>query len=484
VREFLSRPKVAVSIVFVMAMFMSIMDVTIVNVALPNIGRDLHVGATNVDAISIGYLVSLAIVIPTSGWLGDHFGGKRVMLAAIVIFTGASVLCGLAQTFGELVGFRVLQGVGGGMLTPVGMAMLFRAFPPQERVRASSILVVPTALAPAIGPVLGGVLVDSLSWRWVFFVNLPLGLLAFAYGAVFLRDAELPSAGRFDLPGFLLSGTGFAALMYGVSEGPSKGWGSGQIVGTITVGTLLLVVLIATQLRTREPLLNIRLFGDRLFRSASASLFLATAGFLGVLYLVALFFQDGLGLNALGSGLSTFPEALGVMAGAQVASRVLYPRLGPRRLMVGGLSAVAVVMALMTQIDDRGDLWAMRGLMFLLGYAMAHNFVPAQAAAFARISVGDTGRASTLFNALRQLGGAVGVAVLTSVLTAAGVGNALVAGVGKPDVHPYHVAFLVAAALALVAAVVSLTIHDEDAESTRVRRKPAATPAPEPALVD
>jgi EmrB/QacA subfamily drug resistance transporter len=476
-RELLSRQKVAVSVVYVAAMFMSIMDIAIVNVALPSIGRDLHIGPTNVDAISIGYLVSLAVVIPTSGWLGDRLGGKRVLLAAIVIFTLASALCGVAQSFGQLVAFRVLQGVGGGLLTPVGMAMLFRAFPPQERVRASSIITVPVAFAPAIAPVLGGILVDQLDWRWVFFVNLPIGALAFAYGLVFLRAADLPPVGGFDLRGFVLSGVGFAALMYGVSEGPDKGWSSALIVTTITAGTVLLAALVATQLRTRNPLLNLRLFGDRLFRSTTAGLFLSTAAFLGLLYLVALFFQDGLGLSALNSGLSTFPEAIGVMLGAQVTSRLLYPRLGPRRLMAAGLTGLAVVIILMTQIDDRSDLWAMRVLLFFLGFAIAHNFVPTQAAAFARISPADTGRASTMFNALRQLGGAVGVAALTSALTGAGVRQA-----ARGDVHAYHVAFLVAAGIALTAAAIALTIHDSDAASTltRARRQPKPKPEIEP----
>ena len=156
--------KVAVSVVFVAAMFMSIMDVTIVNVALPTIGREFHVSPTAVDSISIGFLVSLAVFIPASGWLGDRLGGKRVLLAAIVVFTVASALCGTATSLGELVAYRVLQGVGGGMLAPVGMAMLFRVFPPEERIRASSILTVPTTLAPALGPVLGGLLVTDLSW--------------------------------------------------------------------------------------------------------------------------------------------------------------------------------------------------------------------------------------------------------------------------------------------------------------------------------
>jgi EmrB/QacA subfamily drug resistance transporter len=459
--EVLSRQKVAVSVVFVSAMFMSIMDIAIVNVALPSIGRDLHTGATSVAAVSIGYLVSLAVVIPASGWLGDKFGGKRVLLTAIVIFTLASVLCGLSQSFGQLVAFRVLQGVGGGLLTPVGMAMLFRAFPPAERVRASSILTIPVAFAPAIGPVLGGVLVDTLDWRWVFFVNAPVGALALLYGVLFLRDSERSPVGRFDLPGFLLSGVGFAALMYGVSEGPNKGWGSAGIVAPIVIGLTLLVVLVWYELGRPDPLLRLRLFVDRLFRSTTVVVFLSMAAFLGLLYLVALFFQDGLGLSALDSGLSTFPEAIGVMIGAQVASRVLYPRLGPRRMMAGGLMGIAVVMLLMTQIDGRGDLWQMRVLLFFLGYAMAHNMVPGQAAAFARISPEDTGGASTMFNALRQLGGAVGVAVLTTALTSAGVRTA-----APGDLFAYHVAFAVAGAIAIAAASAALTIHDADAAST------------------
>jgi EmrB/QacA subfamily drug resistance transporter len=465
VKELLGRPKVAVSVVFVMAMFMSIMDITIVNVALPSIGRNLHARADSLDAVAIGYLVSLAVVIPASGWLGDRFGAKRILLTAILVFTAASMLCGAAQTFSQLVGFRVLQGVGGGMLAPVGMTMLFRAFPPAERVRASSILTTPTALAPALGPVLGGILVDNLSWRWCFYVNLPLGILAFAYGLVFLKDQPLPAAGRFDTRGFLLSGTGFAGLMYGVSEGPGKGWSHPDVYLSTAIGTLLLTVLVVTQLQTAEPLLNLRVFTDRLFRSASASLFLSTAAFLGVLYLVALFFQNGLGLTALNSGLSTAPEAIGVMVGAQVATRLLYPRFGPRRLMIGGLLMVGTTIGLMSQIQDRSQLWQMRGLMFLLGYAMAHNFVSAQAAAFARISPADTGRASTLFNALRQLGAASGVAVLTSALTISGVQAGRQGG--ATDLHPYHVAFLVSALLAVAGAAFAATIKDSDADATR-----------------
>ena len=160
--------KAAVAVVFTATIFMSALDTTIVNVALPTIGRDLKAAPTAVGAISVAYLISLGLFIPASGWLGDRFGGKRVLLAAAVIFTVASALCGVATSLGELVAFRVLQGIGGGMMIPVGMAMLFRAFPPDQRLRASAVLIVPTTLAPASGPVLGGLLISELSWRWVF----------------------------------------------------------------------------------------------------------------------------------------------------------------------------------------------------------------------------------------------------------------------------------------------------------------------------
>src|ERR1700732_124101 len=173
--------KVVVGVVFVSAMFMSIMDATTVNVALPPIGRDFKVSPTAVDSISIAFLVSLAVFIPASGWLGDRLGGKRVLLAAIAVFTAASALCGLASSLDELVAFRILEGGGGGMLAPVGMAMLYRVFPPDERIKAAAILTVPTTFAPALGPVLGGLLVTDLSWRWVFYVNLPLGRAAFVF---------------------------------------------------------------------------------------------------------------------------------------------------------------------------------------------------------------------------------------------------------------------------------------------------------------
>ena len=462
--------KVAVSVVFVAAMFMSIMDTTIVNVALPTIGRDFSVSPTAVDSVSIAFLVSLAVFIPASGWLGDRFGGKRVLLTAIAVFSMASALCGLASSLGELVAFRVLQGAGGGMLAPVGMAMLFRVFPPEERIRASSILTVPTTLAPALGPVLGGLLVTDLSWRWVFYVNVPIGAAALAFGARFLRQHAETRPGRFDLAGFLLSGIGLGLLMYGVSEGPDLGWGSAEVLATAAAGVTLLVAMVAVELHTAEPIVALRLLGNRLFRNTTGVLILASIAFLGTLYAISLYYQDGRGLTALGSGLSTFPEAIGVMIGAQLASRVLYPLLRPRRLITLGLCGTAVSMGLLALLDAHSSLWWPRLLMFTMGLAMGQVFVPTQAAAFATISPGATGKASTMFNAARQVGGAIGVALLTTAIVAIGTTH-LVAGHQVANLTAYRIAFLIAAGFCLAGVASALSIHDADAAATIPSRR-------------
>jgi len=231
---------------------------------------------------------------------------------------------------------------------------------------------------------------------------------------------------------------------------------------------------VRVELRTSAPILKLRLFGNRLFRSTSLVVMVGMAGFLGVLFVVPLFFQIALGLSALQSGLNTFPEAIGVMVGAQLASRIFYPRFGPRRLVAIALVAVAGVMALMTQVGFDTNLWWMRVLMFFLGLVMSQVFVSSQAAAFATVSLPDTGSASSLFNSGRQLGSALGVAVLATVLAAVGTTHQ-VAGRTEANLAAYHAAFLTAAGIALITSAIALTIHDADAASTMVRRgKPKA----------
>jgi EmrB/QacA subfamily drug resistance transporter len=467
-----------VAVVYVTAMFMAILDTTIVNVALPTLGRDFRTTAGGVGLVSIAYLVSLTVFIPASGWLGDRFGGRRALLGAVAVFTLASALCGLSTSLGELVAFRILQGLGGAVMTPVGLSMLFRVYPPAERVRISSILAVFTALAPALGPVLGGLFTSYLSWRLVFFVNVPIGAAAFAFGAALLAGHTHPSPGRFDVPGVVLSGLGLGTVMFGVSEGPSRGWSSLAVLAVLVIGVALLVVMVAVELWTAEPLIDLRLFGNRLFSAATSLYGLGSVAYLGALYLAALFFQDALGLSAVQSGLTSFPSALGAMAGGQLVTRVLYRRLGPRRIVIAGLLLVAAVLVLMALVGPGTDLWLVRLIMLGLGLGIAAVFIPAQAASMATIDHALIGRASSVFNAGKQCGGAIGVALLTTVLATAGPSHAGTGPSGLAGLDGFRDGFLAAAAVALLAVAVAWTIRDADAAATMVPRRREAAPAP------
>jgi len=449
-----------VAAVYVAAMLMNTLDSTIVNVALVTLGREFDVPPVMTEAVVVAYLVSLAVFIPASGWLGDRFGTKRIFLTALALFVGASALCGQARTLEQLVAFRVLQGAGGGLLTPVGMAMLYRTFPPQERIAVGRILMFATILGPASGPILGGLLIERLSWRWAFYVNIPVGLIAFTIGLLFLREHREPSPGRFDLPGFVLGGSGLGLVMYALSEGPQRGWTSPDIAFSAITGVLLLAIFVAVELRSAAPMVQLWLLANRLFRTTQVTSFFASAGFVGVLFLVPLFLQEAQGASPLEAGLTTFPEALGVVVSTQVVAR-LYPRVGPRRLMAGGLVLVAMAILLLALVGLNSGPWVVRALMFMVGAGMAYVFLPNQAASLATISRTDTGRATTIANVQRQVGAAVGVAALGSVLAAAGA-----IGGSATGFLAYRAAFLVAAVLALVGAISALRVPDDEAAET------------------
>jgi len=469
------NPKIVVSVLFVVGMFMSILDGTIVNVVLPALSRQFNVSGTSIDAVVVGYLVSLAIIIPASGWLGDRLGTKRIFLSALALFTAASALCGLATSLPMLIGFRILQGIGGGALTPVGTAILYRTFPPEERVQVSRILNIPTVFAPASGPVLGGLLIDKLSWHWVFYVNVPIGIAAFLFGLLFLEEYRERTAGSFDLLGFLLAGIGLALTMYALSEGPNYGWTTPSILSSGIIGPALLIIFIFVELRSKHPILDLRLFSNRSFRTCNAVSLFSAAGFLALLYATPLFLQEGRGVSALTSGLTTFPEAIGVLVSTQVVAR-LYPYVGPRRLIMIGLVSVSVFMASMCLMGQDTDLWLMRGLMFLTGAGMAFSFTSVQAASFATISTARTGQASAIFNAQRQIGASMGVALISTVISAFGMTSLSANGTVVPNFAAYHAAFVTSAVLALLAASIGFTVRDSDAAATMVRRLKRSKP--------
>jgi EmrB/QacA subfamily drug resistance transporter len=461
--------KYLVAAAFLFGIFMDLMDLTSVNVALPTLGDKFNASNSTLEWVVTGYLLSLAVWIPASGWVGDRFGTKRTFIFALSVFTLGSVLCGISQSIGELIVFRVIQGVGGGMMTPVGVAMLFRAFPPQERARASLILTIPTVIAPAIGPIIGGWLVDYVDWRWIFFVNVPIGVAGLIFSVIFLKEHTEPQSSAFDLPGFVLSGAGLALVLFALSRGPEDGWGSATVLSTGIIGIVCFIALVFVELRQKVPMLDLRLFGDRMFRSANIVNFASSASLIGVLFLLPLFLQQLRGFSAIETGIILFPSALGVVIFAQLTGR-LYPIVGPRRLLAFALFMFAVSSALLLFVDLDTNVWWIAGIMFVRGIAMAFTFIPLQAATFATITSESTGRASSIFNTNRQVGSSFGVAVLATVLASratAHVGNATSqAAATHGQLLAFHDAFFAAVIIGVIGFLFAFLIHDEDAAAT------------------
>uniref|UniRef100_UPI002AAFD9AA DHA2 family efflux MFS transporter permease subunit n=1 Tax=Burkholderia cenocepacia TaxID=95486 RepID=UPI002AAFD9AA len=464
------QQQLVVAVVYVAVVFMAVLDTTIVNVALPTIARDYRVNADDVSMVSIAYLVSLTVFIPVSGWWGDWIGGRRALLAAVGMFTIASALCGLSANLGHLVAFRVLQGIGGAVMTPVGLAMLFRVYPPSERVRISSVLAMFTALAPASGPILGGLFTSYVSWRLVFFINVPIGMAVFAYGAIALANHRPAHPGRLNVVSLALSGLGLGATMYGVSEGPSRGWSSLSILFAIVVGIAALALMVVVELRAPNPLVDLRLLRNRLFAATTGVYGFGSAAYIGALFLASVFFQDALEISAAQSGFLTLPSALGVMAGGQIVTRILYSRIGPRRIAVSGLVLVFLMMMTMAQVTGDTSVWRISMVMFGLGLGVSFAFIAAQGASMATLGKAAIGRASSIFNAGKQLGGAIGVATLSTILAAQGHVHQLV-GSEKLDLKGYHIGFIAAGFMALVGGAVAITISDGDAVDTMRQRR-------------
>lgn len=460
-----------VGIVFVFGLFMDLLDMTIVNVAIPDLSRELDASTVTVQWVVTGYLLSLAVFIPVSGWLGDRFGTKRIFMTALFLFTTASLLCGLSWSIESLIAFRFLQGVGGGMLTPVGTAMLFRAFPPHERAKGAAILMIPMVVAPASGPVLGGYLVEYQDWRWIFLINIPVGALGFLFAGLFLKEEKQAAAGRLDLPGLFLAGAGLGSLMYGLAEAGDRGLDDPRVLLFGAVGLAILAVFTIVELRTAEPMIDVRLFTNRLFRATNVVQLVGFGGLMGGLFLLPLMLQTTMGLGAFDSGLTTFPQAFGVVMMVQVTGRI-YPIIGPRRMLMVGMGGVALTTFGFLLVDLETSLWWIRGLMFARGCFFAFMLVSLQTATFATISPTMMGRASAVSSAGRQVGSSLGVALLATVLTSRL--NAHDAPLGGPNaagsIEAFHEAFIVAGVLALVGMVAALIVSDKEAAVTMRQR--------------
>jgi EmrB/QacA subfamily drug resistance transporter len=452
--------RLVVPVVCVSVTFIAIVDGAITTVALPSIARQFRLTTAALDGVVVVYPVCLAMTIPASAWLVERFGGKRVLLTALGGFLGSSLLCGAATGLGQLVAYRAVQGVSAGVLFPASTALLFGTFSSAEQIRMSRYMIIPQQIAPAAAPVLGGLMVDHLSWRWVFYVNLPVGLPAVLFGALFLAGGRGRRPGPFDRPGLLLSAGALGSGMFGLCEGPNRGWSSPAVVSSLVLGAVLLAATVAVELRRAHPLLRLRLFSDRLFRDTNLINLVGLVPIMGTLYLTPLFLQQAQGRTALESGLTTFPEAFGVLLTVQVTG-ALYARVGPRVIVGSGLVGVTAVLLLLATCTADTGLWTVRAYMFLFGAAIGCFFVPTTVASLATIDRTDLPQATMLNTVVRQTGGALAPAAVTTVL----VLGTPQAAAASPPLPAYQHAYVALAAIAAATAAFAFTMQDRPARS-------------------
>ena len=359
----------------------------------------------------------------------------------------------------------MLQGVGGGMLTPVGTAMLFRAFPPHERAKAASILMIPMVVAPASGPVLGGYLVEFHTWRLIFLINIPVGLLGLIFAGLFLKEERQDAPGRLDMPGLLLAGVGLAALIYALAEAGQNGIDNARVLVIGGFSLASLTVFTVVEYFAKEPMIDVKLFSNKLFSAANAVQLVGLAALMGGLFLLPLFLQAEMGLSPFQSGLTTFPQAIGILLMVQIGSRI-YGRVGPRRLMIAGLGGITATTLAFLWVDLETSQWTIRGIMFVRGCFFSFVILSLQTATFATISPPMMGRASAISSAGRQVGASFGVALLATILTSrlaardTALGPAADTGAA---LDAFHEAFVLAAVLAAIGALAALFISDKDA---------------------
>jgi EmrB/QacA subfamily drug resistance transporter len=458
--------KTAVTVVYIAGLFIQILDATIVTVAIPSLAEEFQVGVTDVEWVIIGYSLTLAAGIPAAGWFADRFGTKRVFLAALAIFTVASALCGASGSLEQLVAFRLLQGLGAGVIVPVGSAMLYRAYPMSERATAANAVVSAVVIAPAVGPIVGGLIVETISWRWIFFVNLPIGTFAFVLGLMWLREHTEPGAGAFDRWGFVLSTGGLALVVYALSIAPDMGWTAGATLLTGGAGLIAFVALVVVELRIGQPILDLRLLSGRLFRTINIVGVFMYAGFVSQIFMLTLYLQRLRGYSALEAGLTQAPQAVGIFLFSNLVGKRLYHALGPRRMLALGTSIATVVTLAFALVSLDTPVALIGGMMLVRGVGMGASFLPMQTAAFAQVSLADTARATSLFNAQRQASNAVGVAVAATVLAAMAPSVGLGPESGSEGLDAFRAAFLACGLMFLPAVFVALKVRDEDAAET------------------
>lgn len=430
----LDKDVLLVAGVVVLGAIMSILDITVVSVAQPTFQTEFDATPAQTAWTMTGYTLALASVIPLTGWAADRFGTKRLYMLAVLLFTGGSVLCAAASSVEMLTGFRVLQGLGGGMLMPLGMTIMTRAAGPERIGRVMAVLGVPMLLGPIFGPILGGWLIDIASWHWIFLINLPIGAVALVYAALVLpKDNPTPSE-SFDFVGMLLLSPGLALFLYGVSSIPEAGtvWDT-KVLVTAAIGLVLVALFVLRSLfRSPEhPLIDLHLFRNRPMTVAVIAMSLFAIAFFGASLLFPSYFLQVRGETTLHAGILLAPQGIGAMLTMPVAG-VLTDRIGPGKIVLAGIAVIVVGMAMFTQVaidpsqvhltptgvDISDPSYAyLLGALFVMGLGMGGTMMPIMTSALQTLKDAEIARGSTLMNITQQVAASIGTALFSVLLT-------------------------------------------------------------------
>lgn len=394
-----------------------LLDTTIVNVALDDLSRTFDAPVSTVQWAATGYALASAVAIPVTGWATHRFGGRQVWLAALVLFLAGSLLCGIAWNIESLIAFRFLQGIGGGLSMPILQTLLIASAGRQQATRAMGAVGIPAVIAPVLGPVLGGLLLGSLGWRWIFFVNIPVCVLGIVLAVRWLPDSDTRRAHQLDTVGLLLLSPGLALSVYGLSQaGDGTGWQQGRVVLPVAAGLLFMVGFVLRALRTATPLLDVRIFRRASFTGAWVSLLLTSLVFYGALLLLPLYYQRAWGYSALGAGLVLALQGVGALA-ARSAVNTLTARLGTRASVLTGLALALAGTLPFGLWPESGDGWLAGAGLVVRGAGVGAVTVLVMGACYHHVARERIADASTASRIATQLGGAFGAAVVATVLS-------------------------------------------------------------------
>jgi EmrB/QacA subfamily drug resistance transporter len=463
--------------VVILGMIMSILDTTIVNVALRTLGHDLHSSISQIQWVVTGYLLSLAAVIPVTGWAARRYGAKRVYITSLILFTLGSGLCAVASSTTSLVLFRVLQGAGGGLIMPVGQLIMAQVAGPRRMGRVMGIVSMPAMLAPILGPVVGGAILQNLHWSWIFLVNLPVGAVALIAAWRMLPHTESGAAGPLDVTGLVLLSSASSSLVYGLSQlGTNASLTAPVVVWPIVAGVVLASVFCWHALRVERPLLDIRLYANRVFAAASFTTFGLGAALFGAMILVPLYYQEVRHESLIATGLLVGPQGLGMLVAMPLAGR-LTDRFGGGRVAIVGVSVLCLSTIPFGFVGPSTSIVGISAVLLLRGVGIGFSFMPAMTAAFASMRPEQLSDATPQLNVLQRIGGAIGTAVLAVVLQRA-------SGTAPSPAHlasAFDIAYwwsLGIAGLALIPCVVLLRAEDPRARKSRAAANAEASAEP------